>query len=605
MNKETSKNTSHNSLDKEIYINHKIHHSGKNSLSSSQKNKQESLEDAIIDLYLSIKIRKQEEIEMYNDEIRKKEISILKRNCPLTIIDYIKTSIEILINLRVQEKVNESIRTSQNSNLGSPYSPKAETTTNSSSNIQYEELLREMESELRKKAQRELQLKFKVEFLETKIKELERKIEEVTKDKEKYLNILDQIKIENNSSPSEGILQQSASFARNFGLDSFQKKVSNEDENPLHVMSFAATGNQNQSSLPDQIEKKMYKQQKQFEERIFKMEEINRDQIANLTEKLNKYERLLTSEFSKRKGFDENFKVNTSSSEISTIHKNYTPSSNPVFIIKHSNYSDIENSNKISYTEESNFSRNKNISFSSTNQSPLSQSHFNNNKKQKDLNLNSQLSQIQQQENLSNINNNKEKVNLNNTNNNIYQTYTKNEISDFTKINHSNLQNSEFHSNTNLNKTLKKINSKPTIISQTNQGNSGIKCGRSISPALDSSNLKKMIGIMDKTFTEKDKTIKEIKENPHSKKSSIQNQTNIINSLHKKQQFSSNNIKELTQNTINSGKPKIQNKKELVFEVEEKIVSNKNDHFIFEMNKEILDPSLNNISSLNMVIFFI
>ena len=84
--------------------------------SQNMSNKeQESIEDALIDLYLSVKIRSNEEvsqfkllivflqIDAYNEEVLQEERERLKDTNPFTILEYIKTSIEILMNMKMEE----------------------------------------------------------------------------------------------------------------------------------------------------------------------------------------------------------------------------------------------------------------------------------------------------------------------------------------------------------------------------------------------------------------------------------------------------------------------------------------------------------------------
>ena len=84
--------------------------------SQNMSNKeQETIEDALIDLYLSVKIRSNEEvsqfkllivflqIDAYNEEVLQEERERLKDTNPFTILEYIKTSIEILMNMKMEE----------------------------------------------------------------------------------------------------------------------------------------------------------------------------------------------------------------------------------------------------------------------------------------------------------------------------------------------------------------------------------------------------------------------------------------------------------------------------------------------------------------------
>lgn len=311
-----------------------------NSSIFSNKQCTEQLEDAIIDLYLSVKIRKQEEIESYNEDIRSKEISLLKRNNPITIIDYIKTSIEILINLRVQEKLNESISHSGSNNNKlltnineSPTSIKMNHTINSSSYVQYEEMLRELESELRKKATREIQLKYRIENQDTRVKELENKIKSLEEEKEKLNHIIEElnVRIEQHSlikTPSNENNQLLMSFAfknnnlnnnnnqSNQHLENYLVNNNNNNDpeknsvlNNINNINEEAQSNEINYSTPQtncnyqlsqadilpEIEKKILKQQQDFESKINKLEENYRDKIMLLTEKLESNEKLLKS----------------------------------------------------------------------------------------------------------------------------------------------------------------------------------------------------------------------------------------------------------------------------------------------------------------------
>ena len=58
----------------------------------------------MLELYLSVKIRSDDEIDNYNEEFFKDEKRQLKDLDGFTLIDYIKTSIEILMNMKVEEQ---------------------------------------------------------------------------------------------------------------------------------------------------------------------------------------------------------------------------------------------------------------------------------------------------------------------------------------------------------------------------------------------------------------------------------------------------------------------------------------------------------------------
>ena len=52
---------------------------------------------------MSVKIRSNEEIDAYNEDILQEERERLQDTSPFTILEYIKTSIEILMNMKMEE----------------------------------------------------------------------------------------------------------------------------------------------------------------------------------------------------------------------------------------------------------------------------------------------------------------------------------------------------------------------------------------------------------------------------------------------------------------------------------------------------------------------
>lgn len=68
---------------------------------------QPPLEEAIIELYLNVKVRSNEEINNYDESMFEKEKQKLREVNSHTILDYIKSSIEILMNLKSEEQNNK------------------------------------------------------------------------------------------------------------------------------------------------------------------------------------------------------------------------------------------------------------------------------------------------------------------------------------------------------------------------------------------------------------------------------------------------------------------------------------------------------------------
>jgi len=62
-----------------------------------------TLKEAILELYLSVKIRSDEEIDLYTEEQFKIEKKQMREVDGFTLIDYIKSSIEILMNMKIDE----------------------------------------------------------------------------------------------------------------------------------------------------------------------------------------------------------------------------------------------------------------------------------------------------------------------------------------------------------------------------------------------------------------------------------------------------------------------------------------------------------------------
>lgn len=62
-----------------------------------------TLKEAILELYLSVKIRSDEEIDEYTEEQFKLEKKQMREVDGFTLIDHIKSSIEILMNMKIDE----------------------------------------------------------------------------------------------------------------------------------------------------------------------------------------------------------------------------------------------------------------------------------------------------------------------------------------------------------------------------------------------------------------------------------------------------------------------------------------------------------------------
>ena len=74
------------------------------------------MKDAIIELYLAIKIRSTEELDNITEEILEEEKIRLESTSGFAVLDYIKTSIEIIMNLKVEDLEKEFQSKSQMQN---------------------------------------------------------------------------------------------------------------------------------------------------------------------------------------------------------------------------------------------------------------------------------------------------------------------------------------------------------------------------------------------------------------------------------------------------------------------------------------------------------
>ena len=65
------------------------------------------MKDAIIELYLAIKIRSTEELDNFTEEILEEEKIRLESATGFSVLEYIRTSIEIIMNLKVEDLEKE------------------------------------------------------------------------------------------------------------------------------------------------------------------------------------------------------------------------------------------------------------------------------------------------------------------------------------------------------------------------------------------------------------------------------------------------------------------------------------------------------------------
>lgn len=64
------------------------------------------IQEALIDLYLNVKVRSKEEINDYDEDDLEKERENLYSTSPIDLITYIQTSVEILMNIKVEDYIS-------------------------------------------------------------------------------------------------------------------------------------------------------------------------------------------------------------------------------------------------------------------------------------------------------------------------------------------------------------------------------------------------------------------------------------------------------------------------------------------------------------------
>lgn len=140
-----------------------------------------TIAQALIDLYLNVKVRSTEDIENYTEERLEEERQTLLQTDPLVIIEYIKTSIEILLNLREEEQKSQppAQKPSADESLKSDADPPQD----------YEQIIQKLEAETRmhirvpslvnhlRFPQIEQQLKLHIDTIQAKLEDDEKETE--------------------------------------------------------------------------------------------------------------------------------------------------------------------------------------------------------------------------------------------------------------------------------------------------------------------------------------------------------------------------------------------------------------------------------------------
>ena len=132
-----------------------------------------TLQNAIIDLYLNVKIRTNEQvsslmnlqIDKFDKTIYKEEYSKLSSHSPFLILEYIRSSVEILMDLKNESNDSMQNKAKKNELFERPKG--------------YEELLRKFEEESRDHIRIEQQLKLYVDDVEENLNKSEKEIKKL------------------------------------------------------------------------------------------------------------------------------------------------------------------------------------------------------------------------------------------------------------------------------------------------------------------------------------------------------------------------------------------------------------------------------------------
>ena len=145
----------------------------------------EELSAAIVDLYLNVKIRSTEELSALHDSQLEAEKEKLAQTSPFTVIEYIRSSIEILLNLKAEEARFLAQATPSAPSSQAPSAPQTSRCScglpvESSSNSHYEQMIQKLEGDVRNHIRVEQQLKLHVESLTFKSEEAEKENERLS-----------------------------------------------------------------------------------------------------------------------------------------------------------------------------------------------------------------------------------------------------------------------------------------------------------------------------------------------------------------------------------------------------------------------------------------
>jgi len=120
----------------------------------------ENLRDALIDLYLKVKVRSAEDIEQYNSEQMRREKKELEDTSGVVLVEYIRSNVEILLNIKSE---GDNTTEEQDKSLAYPeFFSQASSIFSKNTKInteRYEKMIQKLEGDIRNHIRSEQQLK--------------------------------------------------------------------------------------------------------------------------------------------------------------------------------------------------------------------------------------------------------------------------------------------------------------------------------------------------------------------------------------------------------------------------------------------------------------
>lgn len=146
----------------------------------------------MIDLFLNVKVRSKDEISEYSEDKLAEEKDLLGDTSIHALINYVKTSIEILMNLKVEDYISLK-KQEKNAIRNKPLSA-CSSVMSSEPPIDYEEVIQKFEADIRKHIRIEQQMKLHSESLQQKIEDKDKEIDKIKIDMTKLRSDFDREK---------------------------------------------------------------------------------------------------------------------------------------------------------------------------------------------------------------------------------------------------------------------------------------------------------------------------------------------------------------------------------------------------------------------------